>query len=596
MNVFAWLSMPAGVICLCLGVGVYLLNRKALLNRLFVLASIAAFFYSFTEVMMWQAGSFESAYFWNKMGFIWPFLVALVVHFALVFTGSAWLKNKLTYLILYVPASLFCFLEVFTDTINGPPIMKYWGYNDVASATWIFGISTLWSAVLMILAFVLCFRYYRSTRDESLRQQRRFVALGFAVPIVAFVVTDMLLRSIGVDVPNLGVIGISFFGGFVGYGIAKHDLFVFDAAMAAENILSTIPDSFILANMDGKMLRVNKRLVDFLGYEPHELKGESILKLSMADKSWTAILKELTEKRIIRNYELTCKTKHGDEKIVLFSGSVVRSKTGRDVGITCVIHDITSRKKMEERLVKAERLASIGELAGQVGHDLRNPLAAIKGAAYILNSRDADATEAKMRIALGVIADAVEDSDRIINGLVDYSTDLRLEISQCTPKSILSRSLVQVQIPSTIEVRNLVLDEPAIAADAIKMERVFADIIRNAVQAMPKGGVLEIRSTKRTAQAEISFSDSGGGIPEKVLSKMFSPLNTTKAKGMGLSLAICKRIVEAHKGHITIDSIIGRGTTVTILLPSKPTSDFEAEDNLIINADLPEQARLQNRR
>jgi signal transduction histidine kinase len=287
----------------------------------------------------------------------------------------------------------------------------------------------------------------------------------------------------------------------------------------------------------------------------------------------------LRENKVLSNYELTLRTKFGEEKSVLFSGSVVRSKTGRNVGITCIIHDITQRKRMEERLVKAERLASIGELAGQVGHDLRNPLAAIKSCAYFLENKGDGLTEPERKRILGIVHSAVDDSNRIIADLSDYSGDLRLYVSECTPKSLVSRALLMLQIPSNIEVRDYVSEEPALSVDVTKIETVFARIIRNAVEAMPKKGTIEIQSARKDSNVEVSFADSGEGIPEKVLSKMFSPLNTTKAKGMGLSLAICKRIVDAHGGKITVESMIGKGTTVTVTLPSKPTLDFAMGNN-----------------
>jgi PAS domain S-box-containing protein len=523
---------------------------------------------------MWQASTYESAYFWNKVGSMWPFFVVLVVHFALAFTGNKWLNNKLTYVALYFPAVIFWLVDMSTDLINGPPVMKYWGYNDVASQTWVYVISSAWSTILPILAFVLCFRYYRSTEEEIPRQQRKFVAIGFAIPIAAFVVTNMLLRAVAFDIPNLGIVSTVFFAGFVGYGIARYDLFAFDAAMAAENIFATIPDSLILADMKGRMFRVNEHLVNFLGYKQEELVGQSLIRLCGFDGQWKTVVRELTGNKVLSNYELTLRTKSGEEKNVLFSGSVVRSKTGRNAGITCIIHDITQHKRMEERLVKAERLALIGELAGQVGHDLRNPLAAIKSCAYFLENSGDGLTESERKRILGIVDNAVDDSNRIITGLSDYSGDLRLYMSECTPKSLVSRALLTVQIPSSIEVRDYVSEEPALSVDVTKIETVFERIIRNAVEAMPKQGTIEIRSARKDSNVEVSFADSGEGIPEKVLLKMFSPLNTTKAKGMGLSLAICKRIVDAHGGKITVESMIGRGTTVTVTLPSRATLDF----------------------
>jgi PAS domain S-box-containing protein len=519
---------------------------------------------------MWQASSIEVANFWNKMGFLWPFFAVLVLHFSLVYVESNWLKKKTTYLFLYLPAVFFALTDLATELINGPVKMEYWGYEDTSPATIIYWISTFWVALLPVLALLLCVVFYIRTSNGAKKPQSKFVTVGFAVPIFAYLVTNIVFPSFAINVPNLGHIAILFFGIFVSYAILKYELFTFDAAMAAENIISTMPDSLVLANMEGKILGVNKRLVDFLGYEESELIDKSIIALCVEEKRGESAMKDLAEKRAIRNYELAYKTKSGEEKIVLFSGSVVRSKTRRDIGVTCVLHDITERKMMEERLVKAERLASIGELAGQIGHDLRNPLTGIKSGAYFLKKKGDKLTEADGKKILEIIDNAVEDSNRIISGLIDYASDLHLEVSMCTPKSLLSGALLKVQIPKRIEVLDHLLDEPEFLADAGKIENAFARIIVNAVEAMPEKGVLEIRSILRGSNVEITFADSGMGISAVILARIFSPLTTTKAKGMGLGLAICKRIVDAHGGKIAVESTVGKGTTFAVTLPIKP--------------------------
>jgi len=281
-----------------------------------------------------------------------------------------------------------------------------------------------------------------------------------------------------------------------------------------------------------------------------------------------AVAKELARKRII-SIELVFITKLGEEKTVLFSGSVVRSKTGRDIGIACFIHDITEHKTMEAKLVIAERLASIGELTGQIGHDLRNPLTAIKNGAYYLRKKEDGLTETGKKM-LETIDNAVDDSDRIISCLIDYASDLRLDVSPCTLKSLFSSALQKIEIPKRIEVIDHLLYEPEIFLDVSKVENVITRIIRNAIEAMPQNGTLELRSTQKGSNIEIAFIDSGVGIPANILLKVFSPLVTTKAKGMGLGLAICKRIVEAHEGKIKVKSTEGKGTTFTITLPIKP--------------------------
>jgi signal transduction histidine kinase len=113
------------------------------------------------------------------------------------------------------------------------------------------------------------------------------------------------------------------------------------------------------------------------------------------------------------------------------------------------------------------------------------------------------------------------------------------------------------------------------------MVRVFVNLIKNAVDAMPEGGMLQVKSHQTDGNVEISFADTGIGLPEGNLAKLFSPLVTTKAQGMGFGLAICKRMVEAHGGKITVESALGKGSTFTITLPIEPKSDAGGETTWI---------------
>jgi PAS domain S-box-containing protein len=562
---------------------VYSFDRSRALNKLFLLTCLSGFFYSFTTIMMWQASSLEVAAFWNKMGALWPFFVVLVLHFALVFTRSSWLKNKFTYLALYLPAVAFGVVEFFTDLINMPPVMRYWGYNDVASGTLVYWVSTVWSAGLTILAFVLCFKYYRRAREPAAREQRKLTAIGFGIPIGAFIITNMLTRAVGLDIPNLGIVSTLFFSIFVAFAIIKFELFTFEAAMALENIVSTMPDSLLLAELNGKILRVNERLVSFLGYSEEELVGSNVGKF-FCEKNverLDEISRELVEKRILRNREIILTTKTGAYKTVLFSASVVKSKTGRDIGFACVLHDITEHKAIQERLFKAERLASIGELAGQVGHDLRNPLTGIKSGAYFLRKKGSRLTEAERESILDLIDNAVADSNRIVNSLVEYSSELHLKLEPCTPRSLVAWVLSKFHVPDRVTLHDFTTDSITLSADALKVENIFAGIIQNAIEAISDQGSIEIRSALEGDQVKFTFTDTGTGMPECVLQKVFSPLNTTKAKGMGMSLAICKRIVDAHGGKTSVESCVGKGTTITLVLPLKPKFEGKGEESWV---------------
>jgi PAS domain S-box-containing protein len=236
----------------------------------------------------------------------------------------------------------------------------------------------------------------------------------------------------------------------------------------------------------------------------------------------------------------------------------------------------TLLKQTQAELVKSERLAAIGELAGMVGHDLRNPLSGIKNSAYFMKKKGTDISEAQTKEMLEIIDRCVDYSNKIVNDLLDYSRDIRLELQEFSPRQVMLESLTMVQVPKNIKIVNNLSPEQILMADPDKMKRVFINLIKNAVESMPDGGKLMIDG-KLKGDFEISIADTGTGISDEVLPKLFSPLFTTKAKGMGFGLAICKRIVEAHGGTITVKTAKNQGTTFTITLPIEPKVEVGGE-------------------
>jgi signal transduction histidine kinase len=222
----------------------------------------------------------------------------------------------------------------------------------------------------------------------------------------------------------------------------------------------------------------------------------------------------------------------------------------------------------QNRVLKSERFAAIGELAGMIGHDLRNPLAGIKNATYFLRKKQGSFVGDSGLQMLSIIENAIEYSNKIINDLLDYSREIRLDLEVCTPKSMIDYVLLTIKIPNNIKIVDHIQSSPTILADSNKITRVFTNIITNALDAMfEKGGILEINSHQNGDKLEITFADTGSGMKPEVIDKIFTPLFTTKAQGMGFGLAICKRIIEAHGGTITVESIINKGTTFSLTFP-----------------------------
>jgi PAS domain S-box-containing protein len=235
----------------------------------------------------------------------------------------------------------------------------------------------------------------------------------------------------------------------------------------------------------------------------------------------------------------------------------------------------------QNKLLKAERLATIGEIAAMVGHDLRNPLTGITGATYYLKTKSGLTLDRRSREMLEIIERDVEYSNKIVNDLLDYSREIHLELKETSPKSIVKKAVSMVKVPRNIQILDLTRSKPIVNADTEKMKRAFVNLIKNAVDAMPKGGTLTIRSRKTGDQLTISFIDTGMGMSKDVLQKLWSPLFTTKAKGMGFGLPICKRVIEAHAGSISAESVAGKGTTFTITFPIKP--ELEGGGSIWVN-------------
>jgi signal transduction histidine kinase len=224
-------------------------------------------------------------------------------------------------------------------------------------------------------------------------------------------------------------------------------------------------------------------------------------------------------------------------------------------------------RKSQEQLLRAQRFAVIGELAGMVGHDLRNPLTSIAGAEYYLRKRLNLKENGKIREMLTLIKKNIVYSNKIINDLLDYSREIELEIGISNPKALIREAMFVLEAPKNVQIENLTKNKPKMQVDVEKTKRVFANIVKNAIEAMSKGGTLTITSNKVKDNVEIVFADTGVGMSEETLQKLWTPLFTTKAKGMGFGLPICKRFIEAHGGSIAISSVAGKGTTITVTLP-----------------------------
>ncbi len=167
MSLFAWFALSGSIICTVLAVIVYFFNRKGLLNRIFIYTILFGGYCAFTSLMVLQADNVETAYFWNKVGFMWPFFLALLFQFTLVFTENRLATNKRRYILLYLPAAVFALLDLTTNQLSGFPVQHSWGFILPGSETLLCTVSSIWSISLSCTSVLLCARYYFKVDEEN---------------------------------------------------------------------------------------------------------------------------------------------------------------------------------------------------------------------------------------------------------------------------------------------------------------------------------------------------------------------------------------------------------------------------------------------
>lgn len=337
---------------------------------------------------------------------------------------------------------------------------------------------------------------------------------------------------------------------------------------------------------DGKIVLSNKRALEILGYSREEAIGYPIEKLVAPEYVSYALelyLGRLNGQKTPSITELELIAKNGEHVPVELSGT--RIEYQGHPAVLIILRDIRERRKIEEERKKLEKLAAIGELATMVGHDLRNPLQSIENAIYCLKNECTDTPACPFsqnaKEMLQVIDNSISYADKIIRDLQDFSATKAPALNKTDINALVRETLSQVKLPEHVTLRLESGQLSEIDIDRGQMKRVFLNLTTNAIQAMEDKGTLTV-STKETAGfVEISFADTGIGISKENMEKIFAPFFTTKAKGMGMGLPICKKFVENHKGSIQVQSEEGMGTTFTIkiLVTQNDAMEVKTIDN-----------------
>jgi PAS domain S-box-containing protein len=337
------------------------------------------------------------------------------------------------------------------------------------------------------------------------------------------------------------------------------------------HLIDTCMDGIIANDRAGNILIFNENAAKILGYSPDEVIGKlnvrdlypeglaHDIKLKIYDPAYDEI-------GFLENYETVVRHKNGALIPVWLSARLLY-EDGREIGVIGHFRDLRERKKMEEELLRHDRLVMLGKMAAHIGHEIKNPLMIIGGFARQIRQNLEDEPE-KNREKLDIIIGEIK---RLENFLAEVGTYTKFSEPQKVPGDLnalveetcrlLEPSLRENNIALTLELDPELPEGPF---DPAHIRQVLLNIIKNGVEAMDAGGSLTITSGRLAEGVFVRIADTGGGIPPDVKAKLFQPFFSTKPKGSGLGLAISKKIMDAHGGELAVASELDRGTTVTL--------------------------------
>lgn len=342
-----------------------------------------------------------------------------------------------------------------------------------------------------------------------------------------------------------------------------------DSRALTEEIVENLPEAIIACSNEGNVIFINPKARSILArdvFSPGRTASE-ILPDHIVDLGREVISSGLP----IINKEMIFRSLSGNKFPAAVNVSEIITSEKNSVGIMYMIRDMTEVRRLQERIRKADRLAAIGQLAAGVAHEVRNPLSSIKGYATYFGSLFPEGSE--NRKASEVMTSEVDRLNRVISELLEMARPADVKLKETDISTLIDSSLRLVRQEAesaavTVET-DLSSEVSKIKADPDRLAQTLINLYVNSIQAMPDGGKLTVTTRAKDKNLLIYVSDTGKGLPEENLTKIFDPYYTTKASGTGLGLAIVQKIVEAHSGSIEVENSGHEGTTFKITLPLK---------------------------
>lgn len=340
------------------------------------------------------------------------------------------------------------------------------------------------------------------------------------------------------------------------------------------SVVRSIDDGIVSLDFDGRIINVNEGACSLFRREEREMIGKdfNFLVHDTRYREKRRIIARSTYRTGRWRGEVEILRKDGTRAPALLSTAKIIDEKGKPIGFVSSFKDLTEIKAMQHKMIQSEKLASLGQMAAGVAHEIRNPLGSIKMSLQLLRE---DLRRAESEEAVVHIRDAVGSMEVIVNELLDYTREFTLQVDEYDIGKIVRSAVFGMEEEwKGRGVTVTVADSgpsPTAVVDGVRIKQVVSNILKNAVEAAPAGtGRVGIRVDGEDGIVRVSVSDDGPGMDPEEREKVFQPFFTTKAQGVGLGMSIVKRLIEMHGGEVRIESETGRGTMVSVSLPRYP--------------------------
>ncbi len=545
MNIFSYVSLMAFFVCFFLGNFIYHKNTKSQLNILIAVLSILVGFLAFAEFQYRQTTDFQTAYLWLKISGLWPFVPAILLHISLIFTGKTnILKNKYIYILIYTPALIIAVLSIDTNWLLEGIVKEYWGWTYVYPKTAIlFYVMSLWTVLCAFFAGGICFWHYLQTKGIK-QLQTKYLIAGLYLPLLISMFSDVMLPNMSIRIPEttmmMSTIGI----GFISYGVWKYRFPALTAAIAADQIVSTMSNFLIMLDHNKNIVTINNATTDLLGYSKEELIGKP-LEYLFKDNTWDTDnkLPNNTSDSIV-NFETCLKSKYGELIPVLLSKSVIKNENGNVLGIVCIGNNIVEIKEAKDKIKASldEKELLLRELHHRVKNNLQIILSLINlQSVGIKDKQDLEIfRESQSRVkSMAIIHEKLYQS-------ADFASINFEEYIQSLVSYLLSYySTTNIIVDINVE-KDIVLNMDT----AVPCGLIINELVTNSIKfAFPNErlGKIYIQLCYENESLTLIIGDNGVGLPEG--------MDFENSKKLGLQLV--KTLTDQLEGKIQYNGLHG---------------------------------------